>query len=267
MTRQNTKPKRPLDSSLWERIVAVVFAVLTFATLLFLVIRNEPFSDPNLVVVFRIALSVASGILGATIPGFLNVSWKQTGLGVRAGGALALFLLSYVLSPKVIPDRVSVLEREISSLEETTSDLALAPHYRPLDSDVAANIIRVLTLISAEVRAGGIRVEVLCAPNEVGRYKLGEEIVSLLSKAGVPVMAQPGTQTIVRVGTVYTIVISGRKEHARISRALSRGLGIITNSPIPVELVEGGPKKAAKTIAVSIQGDPFFGTDGRVHFR
>jgi hypothetical protein len=38
-------------------------------------------------------------VLGATIPGFLSVGWSGSGLTVRAGGALALFVLTYLFTP------------------------------------------------------------------------------------------------------------------------------------------------------------------------
>jgi hypothetical protein len=37
--------------------------------------------------------------LGATIPGFLDMSWSGLGLAVRAGGALALFVLTFTYTP------------------------------------------------------------------------------------------------------------------------------------------------------------------------
>jgi hypothetical protein len=89
-------------SALWEKILAATVASLIFALVGWLVIRNQPFADPNLVVGFRIVLSVAAAILGATIPGFLHLDWKGRGLAIRSGGALALFVLSYIWSPNVI---------------------------------------------------------------------------------------------------------------------------------------------------------------------
>jgi hypothetical protein len=44
-------------------------------------------------------LSLATAVLGATIPGFLDIGWKGRGLAIRAGGALALFVLTFVYTP------------------------------------------------------------------------------------------------------------------------------------------------------------------------
>jgi len=97
-------PNKQYTPSNWEKIVSVLMAVVIFALVIWLAIRNQPFADPNIVVLVRIVLSVAAGVVGATIPGFLNVDWtlKQT-LLVRSGGALALTVLSFIYTPKILP--------------------------------------------------------------------------------------------------------------------------------------------------------------------
>jgi hypothetical protein len=50
----------------------------------------------------RIILSLSVAVLGATVPGFLNVGWSAKGFAVRAGGALALFVLTFLLTPQVV---------------------------------------------------------------------------------------------------------------------------------------------------------------------
>src|SRR5882762_9860069 len=96
----------------WERVTAAIAAATILLLVVFLVIRNQPFNDPNLVVLTRIVLSLAIAVFGATVPGFLNVDWSLNGMVVRAGGALALFVLSFIATPHVItplngPDPVS----------------------------------------------------------------------------------------------------------------------------------------------------------------
>ena len=92
----------PYSVSQWEKIVAVAMAALIIGLVMYLVVRNQPFADPNLVSILRIVLSVAAGILGATIPGFLHVQWSGGGFIIRAGGALALFVITFFGSPSVI---------------------------------------------------------------------------------------------------------------------------------------------------------------------
>lgn len=50
--------------------------------------------------VFRIVLSLASAGVAATIPGFLNIDFNPTSeVLIRAGGAIAIFIIVYFFSP------------------------------------------------------------------------------------------------------------------------------------------------------------------------
>jgi hypothetical protein len=71
----------------------------------FLLVRNEPIADPRLFFALRVVLSFSAATLGATIPGFLNLKWSGAGLVVRAGGALALFVLTFVYTPDLVKDQ------------------------------------------------------------------------------------------------------------------------------------------------------------------
>jgi HEAT repeat protein len=93
---------KPYAPALWEKISAISAAVFIVGLASFLIVRNERFNDPNLVVLIRILLSTCVGILGATIPGFLQIDLSGRGALIRAGGALALFLLTFLFSPNVI---------------------------------------------------------------------------------------------------------------------------------------------------------------------
>jgi hypothetical protein len=88
--------------ALWEKITVTVAACAVLSLIAWLVIRNAPFNDPNLVVMLRIVLSLAIAALGAAVPGFLGVGVKASGVAVRAGGALALFVISFFFTPQVI---------------------------------------------------------------------------------------------------------------------------------------------------------------------
>jgi len=86
-----------------ERLFALIAAAGIILLVAYLVIRNQPFADPNLVVLTRTILSLGIAILGGTIPGFLNIGWNVKGISIRAGGALALFALTFLLTPSVLP--------------------------------------------------------------------------------------------------------------------------------------------------------------------
>ena len=49
--------------------------------------------------ILRVVLSLASAAIAAGIPGFINV---EIGPGIRAGGALAVFLLVYAFNPPAL---------------------------------------------------------------------------------------------------------------------------------------------------------------------
>jgi len=89
--------------SLWERVVASAAAALVVLCGLYAALRDTPFADPNQVVLLRTLLSFGVAALGAVIPGFLHVGVNLRGLGIRAGGALALFVLTYFYTPTVLP--------------------------------------------------------------------------------------------------------------------------------------------------------------------
>jgi hypothetical protein len=85
----------------WERGLSAGAAITVVCLVSYLVIRNQPFSDPNLVVFVRILLSFATALLGATIPGTMNVTWKGKGFAIRATSAIGLFVLTYFFTPRI----------------------------------------------------------------------------------------------------------------------------------------------------------------------
>jgi len=86
----------------FDRIVATFAALAILGLVAFLLVRNEEIADPRLFFALRLILSFGTAVLGATIPGFLSVGWSAGGLTVRAGGALALFVLTYLYTPDLV---------------------------------------------------------------------------------------------------------------------------------------------------------------------
>src|SRR5215475_3621833 len=85
-----------------DRIAATCAALAIVGLVVFLLIRNEAIADPRLFFALRLVLSFGTAVLGATIPGFLSVGWSASGLTVRAGGALALFVLTFLYTPDLV---------------------------------------------------------------------------------------------------------------------------------------------------------------------
>ncbi len=49
--------------------------------------------------VFRVVLALAAACVGAIVPGFLEIQGKVLEFSLRAGGALGLFLIIYLINP------------------------------------------------------------------------------------------------------------------------------------------------------------------------
>lgn len=79
----------------WEKLTAFAFGVVFIAVLL-----SIAFLVPNPTVtqwfICRVVLALAAAGIGAIIPGLIVVSVSNT---VRAGGAIALFVLVYWFNP------------------------------------------------------------------------------------------------------------------------------------------------------------------------
>ena len=94
-------PGRPTGLQ-FDRVAATLAALIVVGLAVFLLVRNEPIADPKLFFVLRVVVSFSAATLGATIPGFLDIRWSGSGLAIRAGGALALFVLTFVYTPDLV---------------------------------------------------------------------------------------------------------------------------------------------------------------------
>ncbi len=101
----------------FDRVAATLAALVVVGLAVFLLVRNQPIADPKLFFVLRVVLSFSAATMGATIPGFLDIRWSGSGLVLRAGGALALFVLTFVYTPDVLPDQVQT-KRDSSAARE-----------------------------------------------------------------------------------------------------------------------------------------------------
>ena len=88
----------------FDRIVGMLAAIVVVGLAVFLLVRNQPIADPKLFFVLRVVMSLSAATLGSTIPGFLNVGWWGGGLIIRAGGALALFVLTFIYTPDLLAE-------------------------------------------------------------------------------------------------------------------------------------------------------------------
>jgi hypothetical protein len=113
MASERTAQERPHVDHRVERYVALGVAVFIVIFCTAVIWRNKPVEDLNTAVYMRILLSVACGVLGGTIPGFLNVRFDVPGFAIRAAGGLALAVMTYVYTPTVLPNLQSPTERAL----------------------------------------------------------------------------------------------------------------------------------------------------------
>src|SRR5947209_5466031 len=102
----------------FDRIAATLAALVIVGLMAYLLIRNEPIADARLFFGLRLILSFSAAVLGASIPGFLNLKWSGGGFVARAGGALALFILTFVFTPDLVKDQGSFGETQIKQHSE-----------------------------------------------------------------------------------------------------------------------------------------------------
>ena len=82
-----------------DKLLAFLFGVIFLLALLIIAILIESPSDSQQRI-FRAILALASGGIGAVIPGLLNIKMESgKHFSLRAAGALALFVIVYLLSP------------------------------------------------------------------------------------------------------------------------------------------------------------------------
>lgn len=82
----------------WERITAFIFGVIFLIAILIIAIFISKPTEFQ-IFIFRIVVACAVGGIGAIIPGFISVNVSRY---VRAGGAISLFVLVYLINPPAL---------------------------------------------------------------------------------------------------------------------------------------------------------------------
>src|SRR3954465_4721070 len=93
------RPPAPPQVGKLDIWLAFVFGCLALAAVLWLAFRSDSLSNQQFEIL-RIVLALAGGGVGAVVPGILNLTVNAgTKLALRAGGALAVFVVLYFWSP------------------------------------------------------------------------------------------------------------------------------------------------------------------------
>jgi hypothetical protein len=140
-----------------ERIIALVAACFILIFVMALIWRNQPFATPDLARAMRIILSLGVGVLGGTIPGFLNLEYNLQGLAVRAGGALALFALTFFGSPAVEPLHLQapkIVVSDIPQIDFRTRAGPDKPDDERLDAEAVVTVAISVRNIEEPSRSG-----------------------------------------------------------------------------------------------------------------
>jgi len=88
-----------LRTPLWERIVACAFGFI-FITAILIIALYFPEPTKFQFFVFRIIMALAASGIGAVIPGLINIQMeREKKFFLRAGGAIALFVIIYLIDP------------------------------------------------------------------------------------------------------------------------------------------------------------------------
>jgi hypothetical protein len=101
MSPRTAKPQaaEPAPARRLEVALAFAFGCVALAVVLWLAFRAQSLSQQQFEIL-RMVLALAGGGVGAMIPGFLDVNLRPNAkLAVRAGGALAVFVILYFFSP------------------------------------------------------------------------------------------------------------------------------------------------------------------------
>ncbi len=99
--QEKTEKMTSYHAQTWEKLIVYLTGFLFIGAIVFLAIRNVPIADKNIAAMLRIILSLVMAVFGAVVPGMLKVSWKGQGFLIRAGGALALFVIAFFGTPNV----------------------------------------------------------------------------------------------------------------------------------------------------------------------
>lgn len=84
-----------------ERIYAMVFGAVTIVFLAAVAVLVQA-PTPFQLFVFRLIASLGAGAVGAFLPGSLTTSIERPSLKIRAGGALAVAVLIWLINPPAL---------------------------------------------------------------------------------------------------------------------------------------------------------------------
>lgn len=82
-----------------DTILAFSFGVVFCAILAYAGLRSQPITDARQFFLLRVLAALCAGGIGAVLPGFLDVNFKNF---IRSGGALGAFAIVFLINPPAI---------------------------------------------------------------------------------------------------------------------------------------------------------------------
>ena len=108
LSEKDSQYKKLTHAHTWEKIGAFVFGVV-FIGIMLSIALFIPVPTDFQKFVFRIVLALAAAGIGAVVPGFLQVQLPPY---IRAGGAIALFIIIYWFNPPALFEKSSKINLE-----------------------------------------------------------------------------------------------------------------------------------------------------------
>jgi hypothetical protein len=123
-----------------EKVAAGTFGLIFIVTMIVLAIRF-PNPTPFQYTTFRVILALAAAGIAPFIPGLLEV---QVSTAVKAGGAIAVFVIVYFFSPaKLVTTSTAV---DLPALVKAWQGIR-APGSPPIDADMAHRALNAMNLV------------------------------------------------------------------------------------------------------------------------
>lgn len=83
-----------------DHYAAMAFGIVFISVLSYAGMRGRPITDPGQFFLLRAVAALSAAGVAAFIPGFINLQLSPAaGIAISAGGAIAVFLVVYLLNP------------------------------------------------------------------------------------------------------------------------------------------------------------------------
>lgn len=88
-------------------IIMLIMGIIIIATVIVISLKI-PNPTNSQFWIWRVITSLGAACIGAVIPGFVEIDGSINEIVIRAGGALALFLVVYLMNP---PERIAAANK------------------------------------------------------------------------------------------------------------------------------------------------------------